>query len=100
MDIVILTQILMFLTLLPQRYYNRLFRTFRIKYTKQYNNDSESASYLVSKIWGKIPNDVKMINSLVRLKKAIRKWKPVNCPCRICKVFIPNPGFVQVNILT
>ena len=25
---------------------------------------------------------------------ALRKWRPANCPCRICKVYIVNVGFV------
>ena len=57
-------------------------------------NGSESASYLGSKIWEQIPTKIKTINSLAGFKKEIRKWKPVNCPCRICKVFIPNLGFL------
>ena len=24
------------------------------------------------------------------------KWKPTDCPCRICKIFIPNLGFIQI----
>ena len=57
-------------------------------------NGSESASYLGLKIWEQIPNDFKIINSLVTFKKEIWKRKPVNCPLRICNVFIPNLGFV------
>ena len=57
-------------------------------------NGSESASYLGPKIWEQIPTEIKTINSLAGFKKEIRKWKPVNCPCRICKVFIPNLGFL------
>ena len=57
-------------------------------------NSSESASYLGPTIWEQIPHDVKMINSPVRFKKEIRKWKPVNCSCRIFKVLILNLGFV------
>ena len=57
-------------------------------------NGSESASYLGPKIWEQIPCEIKEINSLVGFKKKIRNWKPVNCPCRICKVFIPNLGFI------
>ena len=53
-------------------------------------NGSESASYLGPKIWEQIPFEIKNINSLVGFKKEIRKWKPANCVCRICKVFIPN----------
>jgi len=57
-------------------------------------NGSESASYLGPKIWEQIPNEIKVINSLAGFKREIRKWKPVNCPCRICKIFIPNLGFL------
>ena len=46
-----------------------------------------------------ILNEVKMINSLVRFQKEIRKWKPLNCPCRICKVFIPNVGFIFLGFI-
>ena len=28
-------------------------------------------------------------------KKNNKKWKPTNCPCRICKAYIPNVGFLQ-----
>ena len=57
-------------------------------------NGSESASYLGSKIWEQTPFGIKNINSLVGFKKEIRKWKPANCACRICKVFILNLGFI------
>ena len=55
---------------------------------------NEPASYLGPKIWERTSKEVKMINSLARFKKEIRKWKPVNCPSRICKVFITNLGFI------
>ena len=57
-------------------------------------NSNESASYLGHTIWEEIPNDFKMVNSLVRFKKEIRKWKSVNCPCIICKNSVPNLDFV------
>ena len=50
--------------------------------------------YLRSKIWEQIPFEIKNINSLVGFKKEIRKWKPADCYCRICKVYIPNLGFI------
>ena len=28
------------------------------------------------------------------LQKTIKKWKPENCPCRICKKYIANVGFI------
>ena len=47
-------------------------------------NSSKSASYLGLKIWEQIPTEIKNKDSFVRFKKEIRKWKPLNCPCRIC----------------
>ena len=45
------------------------------------------------KIWEQIPTEIKNKDSLVGFKKEIRKWKPLNCPSRICKTFIDNLGF-------
>ena len=28
-------------------------------------------------------------------KSKIRMWKPNNCPCRICKNYIPNVGLLE-----
>ena len=57
-------------------------------------NGSGSATYLGSKIWEEIPTDIKNKDSLIEFKKEIKKWKPLNCPGRICKTFIPNLGFI------
>ena len=46
------------------------------------------------KFWEQIPFEIKNITFLVGFKKEIIKWKPANCPCRICKVDIPNLGFI------
>ena len=61
-------------------------------------NGSESASYLGPKIWKEIPTDIKNKDFLIGFKKGIKKWKPLNCPCRICKTFIPNLGFIYFII--
>ena len=57
-------------------------------------NGTESASYLGPKIWEQIPAEIKNKDSLDGFKKEIKKWKPIACPCRICKTFVPNLGFV------
>ena len=28
-------------------------------------------------------------------KDKIRKWRPINCPCRLCKKYIPNVAFIN-----
>ena len=56
---------------------------------------SNSIQYFGSKIWNVIPPEIKYLNSFESFKKSIRKWKPINCPCRICKTYLPNVGFVE-----
>ena len=57
---------------------------------------TETLTHLGPKIWSMIPMAMKKF-SLSKFTKQIRKWKPVNCPCRICKTYIPNLGFVDVK---
>ena len=57
---------------------------------------TESISYLGPKIWGMVPNSYKNLDSLFNFKMVIKKWKPENCPCRICKVFVKNIGFCEI----
>ena len=57
-------------------------------------NGTESASYLGPKIWEQIPAEIRDKESLDSFKREIKKWKPVDCPCRICKTFVPNLGFI------
>ena len=57
-------------------------------------NGRESVYYMGPKIWELIPHAFKQINSLSGFKKAIKTWKPSNCPCRLCKTFISQVGFL------
>ena len=83
---------------------------FRLRNTPHYNlrhtsdfstdpihsvyNGTELASYLGPKIWEQIPAEIKNKDFLDGFKKEIKKWKPTECPCRICKTLVPNLGFV------
>ena len=55
---------------------------------------TESISYLGPKIWDILPDDYKTIQNLDAFKIKIKKWKPENCPCRLCKVYIDRVGFL------
>ena len=46
-------------------------------------------------IWNMIPGSIKDSETLDTFKSKIRKWKPINCPCRLCKKYIPNLGFID-----
>ena len=57
-------------------------------------NGRESVSFMDPKIWKLIPPAFKQIKSLSGFKKAIKEWKPSNCPFRICKTYISQVGFL------
>ena len=55
---------------------------------------TENLSLLGLKIWDILPGTYKDLPDLNSFKVALKKWRPVNCACRICKVYIVNVGFV------
>ena len=67
---------------------------FYVPNVKNNFHGTESLSYLGPKIWNLVPKELKELSSLRAYKKAIKKWKPQNCPCRLCKKYIQNLGFI------
>ena len=55
---------------------------------------SETLINLAPQIWNLVPKEIQNCTSLPNFKKKIRKWSPTNCPCRICKTYIKNIGFL------
>ena len=55
---------------------------------------SESVSSLAPKIWELLPNSMKCSNSLKEFKSFIKLWTTDKCPCRLCKTYIYNLGFI------
>ena len=78
-----------------QHYYNlRNSAEFAILAIRTVYQGSESISYLGPKIWNILPDRLKNANSLETFKLEIKKWKPENCPCRLCKSYLQNTGFI------
>ena len=75
---------------------------YNLRYTSEFiippihsvYHGSESASYSGPKLWELIPTVIRQIDTLSGFKKVIQKCKPTDCPCRICKTYIPNVGFL------
>ena len=67
----------------------KLSQFYRPKINSVYSGP-ESVSFLGPIIWDFVPNEVKGIENLAAFKKAIKKWSPGKCPCRLCKVYISN----------
>ena len=68
--------------------------TFSTRRVRSVFNSTESLSYLAPKIWELIPERIKAAESLSNFKTLIKKWKPESCPCRLCRPYIPQVGFV------
>ena len=56
-------------------------------------NGTESISFLGPKIWDIVPSELKQLETVNSFKRGIKKWKPVNCFCRLWKPYIQNVGF-------
>ena len=55
---------------------------------------TESISSLAPKIWEILPNEIKDLDTLQIFKAKIKKWVPAECPSRLCKIYLPQVGFI------
>ena len=66
---------------------------FQSRKVKHVNYGTDSLAHLGPKIWSMVPLQWKTL-SLSIFSKRIRKWKPVICPCRLCKPYVQNVGYI------
>ena len=55
----------------------------------------ESVRYLGPKIWELVPAELKSIKSLKLFKTKIKEWKPLRCPCKLCKLYVCGVGYID-----
>ena len=55
---------------------------------------TESISSPAPRIWELIPSDIRSANSVGIFKEKINFWTTDRCPCRLCKTYIGNVGFI------
>ena len=67
---------------------------FVIPQVKNANYGLENMRGLGPKIWEILPNDLKNKESVHSFKIAIKRWKPESCPCRLCKTYLENIGYL------
>ena len=48
------------------------------------------------KSWKLLPDEIKNASSLLVFKSRIKTWTTDNCPCRLCKTFFKDLGFIEV----
>ena len=55
----------------------------------------ETTSFLGSRLWQKLPNDIKQSDTLSSFKRRIKTWKGDECNCRVCRPFVAQVGFLS-----
>ena len=55
---------------------------------------TESITSLAPKLWELIPSEIKSAKSLNIFKAKIKSWTTDKCPCRLCKTYVGNIGFI------
>ena len=75
-------------------YNTRIKRKFHSRSIKSVTFGSETLSHLAPKIWELVPVEIKNVDWVAFFKRAVKKWKPINCPCCLCRTYICQVGFV------
>ena len=75
----------------------RIDSDFAMPNVKSVFHGTESISYLGPNICDILPLELKELTSVAAFKKGIKEWKPKSCPCRLCKKYVSNLGFITVT---
>ena len=66
----------------------------RIIFVHSVYHSAELLSVLGPQIWDLVSLELKQLESLEVFKLKIKKWIPFECPCRLCRTYIQQVGFV------
>ena len=58
-------------------------------------NGLESLSYRALQLWILLPEEIKQRNTINLFKSDVKQWICKESSCRLCKVFVPNLGFIK-----
>ena len=58
------------------------------------NYGLETISYRAPFLWANLQPEYKLENSSNIFKRKIKNWKGENCPCRLCKTYVREPGYI------
>ena len=48
-------------------------------------------------VWTNMPNELNKNTSLNEFKSKLKTWKPENCPCKFCKIYLERIGYLQAT---
>ena len=58
------------------------------------SNGKESVRFKGPQLWQTLPPTIRNSETLRRFEKEIKNWYGENCPCKLCRTFIPNLGYL------
>ena len=64
------------------------------KYVLWFRNGLETTSYHAPQLWTIFLEELKQRNTTSLFKSDMKQQICNECPCRLCKVFVPNLGFI------
>ena len=68
--------------------------TFERRQVHSVYHGTESSSFLGPKIWDLVTLELNQLESLEVFEFKIKKWIPFECPCRLCRTYIQQIGFL------
>jgi len=69
-------------------------RDFKSRSIKTVYYGESSLSFLGPKLWSTLPEELLQSKSLSEFQTKIKNWVPENCPCRLCKIYVAQIGFI------
>ena len=64
----------------------------RIIKSCKYGSETVSNSWV--RLWVILPENIEKAEYLQEFKKKIKFWTPLDCPCKLCKAYIANVGYI------
>ena len=69
-------------------------RKFHLRAIKSVTFSYDMLLLLAPKAWELFPVEIKNLELVACFKRAIKKWKQINCLCRQCRTYVFQVGFV------
>ena len=70
---------------------------FLISSVKSVHKGKNSLKYLGSVIWNSLPIEIRENHLISSFATKMKQWKPIACPCTICKSYIGRVGYIKVS---
>ena len=74
----------------------RNFRELYCEKKKTICYSAETVTYKAVQLWGLLAYDIKNSPTLIEFKDRIKIRSPDNRPCRLCKTYLRNIGYIDI----